>query len=149
MNPLVNLLAGPVFESVNLIIDKIWPDKEKYALERQKAELELLRFTQSERMQDKANEVALAVAQMDINKVEAASSSVFVSGWRPFIGWVCGISFAYVFFVGPLITAISVSYGHNFVLPPIDIDKMIYILGGILGLGGLRTFEKVKGVAAK
>jgi hypothetical protein len=149
MNPLVNLLAGPVFESVNLIIDKIWPDKEKYALERQKAELELLRFTQSERMQDKANEVALAVAQMDINKVEAAHTSLFVSGWRPFIGWVCGVSFAYIFFLGPLITAISASYGYSFMLPPIDIDKMIYILGGILGLGGLRTFEKVKGVAAK
>lgn len=127
------------------LIDRIWPDKEKNAREREAAELELLRLTQNERMQDKANEVQIALAQIDVNKEEAKSEHLFVSGWRPAIGWVCAISYGYVFLAGPLISQVSVAYGYSFPLPPVDMDNMLYVLGGLLGLGGLRTFEKVKG----
>jgi Holin of 3TMs, for gene-transfer release len=147
--PIVDNLIGLVRDVGKEFIDRMWPDKVAQERERAQAELEFFRLTQVERMQDKANEVALAAAQIEVNKQEAASSSVFVAGWRPFIGWTCGASFAYSFLVGPLITQISSAYGYSFPLPPIDMDNMLYILGGMLGLGGLRTFEKVKGVNTK
>lgn len=146
MNP---LLLPFLLEAGKTLIDRLFPDKEKQAAERAQAELELLRLTQSERMQDKANEVQLALAQVSVNAEEAKSDSVFVAGWRPFIGWTCGSAFAYAFLVGPLITQISSAYGYSFPLPPIDMDNMMYVLGGMLGLGGLRTYEKVQGVARK
>ena len=85
--------------------------------------------------------------QMAINQVEAASSSVFVSGWRPFVGWVCGFGLVYSFIGQPLLAWGSVNW--NFTIPPtLDIGTLLTILGGMLGLGSLRTVEKVKGVAS-
>jgi hypothetical protein len=125
-----------ISNTVTTIIDKIFPDANQAAL----AKLELAK------MQLKGD-LDLVVGQLDINKQEAAHPSVFVSGWRPFIGWVCGFAFGYKFLVGPIIQQISIAYGYNWPVVPIDMEAMIYILGGMLGLGGLRTFEKVKGVA--
>lgn len=142
MNP---LLLGTLIDLGKSLIDRVFPDKEKMAQERAAAELELLKLTQSERMQDKANEVQLALAQIDVNKAEAQNPNVFVSGWRPFVGWTCGASFAYAFFIGPMVTSIAGAFGHAVPLPPIDMSNMIFVLGGLLGLGGLRTYEKVKG----
>jgi len=147
--PIVDNLIGLARDVGKELIDRLWPDKVAQEQERAKAELELYRLTQVERMQDKANEVQLAAAQIAVNAQEAQSSSVFVAGWRPFIGWTCGASFAYAYLIGPLITQISSAYGYSFPLPPIDMDNMLYVLGGMLGLGGLRTFEKVKGVHTK
>lgn len=147
MNPLVGILAGPLLEIGKDLIDRLWPDKVAQEKERAAAELELLRLTQSERMADKANEVAIAIEQIKVNQEEAKNTNVFVSGWRPFIGWTCGCAFLYAFLLGPLITSISAAYGYSVPLPPIDMDNMIYVLGGMLGLGGLRSLEKVKGVA--
>ena len=134
-------------ETGRALIDRIWPDKEKHAREREAAEYELLKMTQNERMADKANEVAIAIAQIDVNKEEAKTGSLFIGGWRPAIGWTCAVSYAYAFFVGPLITQVSTAYGFAFPLPPIDMDNMLFVLGGLLGLGGMRTWEKVKGVS--
>jgi hypothetical protein len=125
-----------ISNTVTTIIDKIFPDANQAAL----AKLELAK------MQLKGD-LDTVVGQLEINKQEAAHPSVFVSGWRPFIGWVCGFSFAYKFLIGPIIQQISIAYGYNWPVVPIDMEAMIYILGGMLGLGGLRTFEKVKGVA--
>ena len=150
MNPLLVAAAPKIIDTVldagKTLIDRLWPDKEKYAREREQAEYELWKLTQTERMTDKANEVAIALAQIEVNKEEAKSDRIFVAGWRPAVGWICAVSFGYNFFVGPLITQISTAYGYAFPLPPIDMENMMYILGGLLGLGGLRTFEKVKGV---
>lgn len=143
--PVLSLLV----EAGRTLIDRLFPDKEAQAAERAQAELKLLELTQSERMADKANEVQLALAQIAVNQEEAKSGNVFVSGWRPFIGWTCGSAFAYAFLVGPLITQISSAYGYSFPLPPIDMENMLYVLGGMLGLGGFRTFEKIRGVASK
>jgi hypothetical protein len=131
------------------LIDRLWPDKVAQEKERQAAELELLRLTQMERMADKAQETQLALAQISVNREEAKSASLFVSGWRPAMGWVCVLSFAYVFALGPVITQITSYFGNPVSLPPIDINNMIYVLGGMLGLGGLRTYEKINKVAAK
>jgi len=128
------------------LIDRLWPDKEKNARERQQAEYELLKMTQNERMADKANEVQIALAQIEVNKEEAKTGRMFIAGWRPMIGWICALSYGYAFLLGPVVTQVSTYYGSGIPLPPIDMDNMLFVLGGLLGLGGLRTFEKVRGI---
>ena len=89
----------------------------------------------------------LAMGQLEVNKVEAAHPSLFVAGWRPFLGW--GLSFAMVwhFVIAPMITFVCAYTGMTIpVLPIFDMDSMLSVLFGMLGLGGLRTFEKLKGV---
>ena len=82
----------------------------------------------------------LVKVQSEINKMEAQHRSIFVAGWRPFIGWICGIALAYNFIIRDLIAWVSPD-----VMPPaIQMDQLITILLGMLGLGGLRTFEKIK-----
>ena len=89
----------------------------------------------------------LAKGQIEINKAEAASGSVFKGGWRPFIGWVCGIAFAYHFVLQPLLLFIVVTFGVTLpTLPEFDMSTLLPVLGGMLGLGSLRSFEKYKGV---
>lgn len=85
-------------------------------------------------------------AQIEVNKQEAASLSVFVAGWRPFIGWVCGSAFAWVFVLQPLGVFILTATGHKIELPTLDLGQMMPILLGMLGLGTMRTYEKVKQV---
>lgn len=89
----------------------------------------------------------LATAQIDVNKAEAASDSIFVAGWRPFIGWVCGAALAYQYIAMPLFVWLAeLTAGRPVPAPPKLDDQLTTILLGMLGLGGLRTFEKVKGV---
>lgn len=86
------------------------------------------------------------LAQLDINKTEAAHRSVFVSGWRPFIGWSCGVALAWSYVVTPILTFILAQTGYLVELPSMNLGEMMPVLMGMLGLGGLRTFEKFKGV---
>ena len=85
--------------------------------------------------------------QIDINKAEASHKSIFVAGWRPFIGWTCGVALAYTYVLQPLLTFILAQTGTLVDLPRIELGEMMPVLMGILGLGGLRTFEKFKGVS--
>lgn len=105
-------------------------------------ELELFKLKQS-------GELSVITGQIDINKAEAGNPSVFVSGWRPFVGWVCGIGLAMQFLVSPLITWVALVFGKVIVLPPLDMSTLITMLGGLLGLGALRTVEKINEVARK
>ena len=90
----------------------------------------------------------LALAQIEVNKAEAASGSTFRGGRRPFIGWVCGVSFAYHFVLQPLLVFLVALMGWSVPqLPEFDMASLMTVLGGLLGLGSLRTFEKFKGVA--
>jgi hypothetical protein len=120
------------------VIDRVWPDPEKAAA----AKLELFKMQQS-------GELAAMAGQMEINKVEAASSSLFVSGWRPSIGWICGAGFAVQFVVGPLAEWGAALAGHPVKFPQMDTGTMMPLLLGMLGLGGLRTAEKLADKAAK
>ena len=120
------------------VIDRVWPDPAQAA----SAKLELMKLQQS-------GELALIAGQMDINKVEAANPSVFVSGWRPAIGWVCGAGFAVQFVVGPLAEWGSALYGHPVKFPQMDTGTMMPLLLGMLGLGGLRTAEKLADKASR
>lgn len=94
------------------------------------------------------NDYQLQLAQLDINKAEASSSSLFVSGWRPAIGWICGFSLCYAAILEPIarFTA-SVIFAYVGTFPAIDTEITLQILMGLLGLAGMRTFEKHKGVA--
>lgn len=86
-------------------------------------------------------------AQNKINEIEAANPSIFVSGWRPFIGWTCGVAFAFNYIATPFLQQIIIVVGSNLKLPELDISTMMPVLMGLLGLGGLRSYEKFKGVA--
>jgi hypothetical protein len=89
----------------------------------------------------------LAKGQIEVNKAEASHRSPLVAGWRPFIGWVCGIALAWHFVLSPVI--IFVAAWFNVVLPALpefDMGSLMTVLMGMLGLGGLRTFEKTKGL---
>ena len=89
----------------------------------------------------------LALAQIEVNKAEAASGSFFKGGWRPFVGWVCGVAFAYHFIIQPLVIFILTAIGMDIPdLPEFDMGTLLPVLGGILGIGGLRTYEKHKGL---
>lgn len=87
------------------------------------------------------------LAQLDINKQEAAHRSIFVAGWRPFIGWTCGVALAWTYVGVPILQFILAQTGHLIDLPSMDMSQMMPVLMGMLGLGGLRTFEKFKKVS--
>lgn len=129
---MLQMLIGPIAA----LLDKVIPD----AGERAKLAHEIA--TMAERQ---AHEIALA--QIEVNKEEAKSDNLFKSGWRPFIGWVCGAAFAYHFVGQPVIIFVLAYFGLPApALPEFDMMSLMTVLGGLLGLGGLRTFEKYKGV---
>jgi hypothetical protein len=130
---IIDNLIGPVAG----ILDKVIEDKDqKNALAHQIA-------TMAERHAQE-----LAKGQIDINKAEAASGSIFKGGWRPFIGWVCGVAFAYHFILQPFLIFGFAAVGAEIPpLPEFDMGTMMPVLMGMLGLGSLRSFEKYKGVA--
>lgn len=121
---------GAVSDLAGTVINKIWPDKS----EAEKQQL--------------AAAVSLVQSQLEVNKIEAANPSVFVSGWRPSVGWVCSAACAWNWIGLPIAKIGLLAYGHPLDLAPADLSEMMPVLMGLLGLGGLRTFEKVKGVAA-
>lgn len=127
------------------IIDKIWPDP----VERDKAKLELFKLQQNGELAQLAAETELARGQINVNAEEAKSSSVFVSGWRPAIGWICGLACAWNWVGLKIALFVAAYFGHPVILAPADIGEMMPVLMGMLGLGGLRTMEKINGVAAK
>jgi hypothetical protein len=122
----------------NTLIQRIFPDP----AQANAAKLELMKLQQTGELQQ-------ITGQLDINKTEAANPSMFVSGWRPSIGWICSSALAYQYLFRPIATWIAVWSGHT--LPPIPglDDNLWQLLLGMLGLGGLRTFEKINGVASK
>jgi len=122
----------------NTLITRIFPDP----AQADAAKLELLKLQQS-------GELASMTAQTDINKEEAKSASLFVSGWRPAIGWVCALALFYQYLLKPLAMGIFPAFGITaLALPGLD-DNLWQLMMGMLGMGGLRTFEKVQGVASK
>jgi hypothetical protein len=117
----------------NTLIQKLFPDPAEAA----KAQLALLKMQQD-------GELAAMIAQTDINKVEAASTSIFVAGWRPFCGWVGGAGLAYAAIVEPLLRLLATLYGYTGDFPVIDTTITMQILFGLLGLGAMRSFDKAK-----
>ena len=130
---MIQALIGPVTG----LLDKFIEDKDqKNALAHEIATL----------AQKQAHEAQLA--QVEVNKQEAQHRSIFVAGWRPFVGWVCGIALAYHFILAPIILfSVSIIGVQIPELPSFNMETLTTVLLGMLGLGGLRSFEKYKGVS--
>ena len=97
-------------------------------------------------MADKHSHEAM-LSQIEVNKAEASSGSVFKGGWRPFIGWVCGAAFAYHFVIQPFILfGVAVAGVQIPELPTFDMGSLMTVMMGMLGLGGLRSYEKKQGL---
>ena len=86
------------------------------------------------------------MAQIEVNKEEAKHRTVFVAGWRPFTGWVCATALAYHFILEPVIVFVLALYNIQLTLPQFDMGSLLTVLMGMLGLGGLRTYEKKQGL---
>ena len=125
-------LVGPI---VNKFVDRI-PNGNERARAKEALEKELV---------DAANSIMLA--QTEINKAEAAHKSIFVAGWRPFIGWVCGVGIAWSMVVQPVAQWAMIAWGDGTELPTIDTSYLMELVTAMLGMSGLRTFEKLRGVS--
>lgn len=136
------LIVGGILKVAGSLIDRLFPDK----LARDEAKLKLLEMELSGELAQLAAETELAKGQLDVNRQEAAHRTVFVAGWRPSIGWICSAGLAYQFVMLPLLSWVALAQGVP-VPPPIELSALIPLLMGMLGLGGLRTYEKVAGIS--
>ena len=112
------------------VLDKLIPDKSA----QDAAKVKLVEMQM-------AGELQQIMGQLDINKEEAKNTNLFVSGWRPSVGWCCSLALFYQFIVRP----VSTGFGHP--MPAIDVEALNTLLFALLGVAGLRTVEKVKGAA--
>lgn len=132
MNP---LFLMPLLEMGKGLIDKFIPDPQEKA----KAELELFKSTQE-------GELKTILAQLEINAREAQSPSIFVAGWRPFVGWTSGLGFFYATVIHNVLAWVATI--REWPTPPaVDTETLIYVLFALLGIGGMRSLEKIKKVA--
>ena len=132
MNPMI---LGPVLEIGRTLIERWMPDPEK----KREAEMELMRMAAD-------GELKQVIAQLEINAREAAHPSVWVAGWRPGFGWAGVAGFTYATILQPLLAWLSVVKGWP-APPELNLDLLWVVVTGLLGIGGLRSIEKVKGEA--
>ena len=129
---MIQALIGPVTG----LLDKFIEDKD----EKNKIAHEIATLAEKQ-----AHEIS--ISQIEVNKQEAQHRSIFVSGWRPFVGWVTAVSLAWHFIISPIILFSATIIGIQIPdLPTFDMETLTTILLGMLGLGGLRSFEKFKGL---
>jgi hypothetical protein len=126
-----------VFGFLNTLVTRTIPDPTLKAQLRR--ELELAQM---------AADADMAKAQAAINQTEAANPNLFVSGWRPFVGWVCGLGLAYAFLIKPIASPL-VQKWSGVPMEALDVGTLLTLLFGMLGLGGMRTVEKMNGVARR
>lgn len=128
------------------LLDRLWPDPAT----RDAAKLELLKMQQTGELAQLTAETELAKGQMAVNAAEAANASIFVSGWRPAVGWTCAFGLFYVSILEPMARfAAMVWLKYSGAFPVIDTTITFQILFGMLGIAGMRTAEKFKNVASK
>lgn len=138
-------IVGDLIEAGLKVLEKVLPDPQAKA----EAKLKLLELAQKGELETLAAEVTLAKGQLDINKAEAESSSLFKGGWRPFIGWVCGIACAWNWIGLSVAIFVAKTMGTAVEMSPLSLKEMMPILLGMLGLGTLRTYERVSGTIPK
>lgn len=129
------------------LIDRLWPDP----TQRDAAKLELLKMQQTGELAQMAADTDLAKSQAQINVAEAQNANLFVSGWRPFIGWICGSGLGYQFLARPILQMAVDAFttyeqAPRIIMESLDVGTLLTLLLGMLGLGTMRTFEKFKGV---
>jgi hypothetical protein len=129
---MISALIGPVTG----LLDKFIPDADEKA----RIAHELATMGEKHAQQ-------LALSQIEVNKAEAASGSIFKGGWRPAVGWVCASAFAYHFVLQPILLFVVALTGTELpTLPEFDMGTLLPVLGGMLGIGGLRSYEKKQGL---
>lgn len=128
----LDILVGPI----SALLSKVVPDLD----ERNRLAHEIATMAEKQ-----AHEQIMA--QVNVNQQEAAHKSLFVAGWRPFIGWTCGIAMGFNYVGVPLVETIYAMYSVPIKINPLDLDVMLPVLLGMLGLGGMRSYEKRNGVA--
>lgn len=133
-------LAPVVIEAGVKLIERLFPDKEAA----DKAKLTLFEMQQKGELANLAAEVDIALAQSKVNEVEAVGG-VFKAGWRPAIGWICALGLSYQFFVNPTMNFLLTLFGYTVVMPPLEMETLMTLLFGMLGLGWYRTQEKLGG----
>jgi Holin of 3TMs, for gene-transfer release len=136
---------SPLIEMGMKIIDKVIPDPQAKAT----AQLEMLRLQQAGEFKEFEGQLAIALGQIEVNKVEAGSESLFKSGWRPYIGWVCGGGLTYQFLFRSLFGWAAENLWHWSLPPPLEMETLLTLLFGLLGLAAYRTVEKVRGAAPR
>ena len=138
-------MAFPILDIALKLVDKVFPDP----VAKSQAQLEVLKLQQTGELAQLEAETKLALGQVEVNKVEAASPSLFKSGWRPAVGWTCVAALSYQFIGRPLLawaTGVWAEAGTP-VPPPLDIGDLMTLLLGMLGLGAARTYEKINKAA--
>ena len=124
------------------VIDRLWPDK----AQADAAKLELLKMQQTGELALLTADTELAKAQIAVNQEEAKSDKLWVSGARPFFMWVCGCAFAYHYIIQPMVVFGFACAGEQVALPTFDMESLMNVTMGMLGLGGMRSFDKLKGI---
>ena len=139
--PLLAAALPGLISAGTTLIERLFPDPEQA----DRAKLELFKMQQSGELAALAAETDLAKGQLEINKAEA-SAGAFRGGWRPAIGWTCAAGLAYNFVLRPLLTFALEYSGAPGELPALDLSELMPLMLGMLGLGGLRSWEKTKGL---
>jgi len=129
------MIWSPIIGIIGDVLDKVIPDNNAKA--KAKADIE-------KALIDNASKINLA--QAETNKIEASHRSIWVAGWRPFLGWVAGFGFAWVFVISPVAQWVCALLGIHIVLPVLHTDVMMELTIALLGLSGLRSWEKSKGL---
>lgn len=132
--------SEPVTAVLNIgsqLIDRLWPDQAT----KDAGKLALLELAQKGDLEKLNSDTQLALGQVEINKEDAKSGSFWQSGWRPFVGWICGAGLGYQFLVYPILVAFVPK------IVQLDMGTLLTLLGGLLGFGAFRMNEKIKGVA--
>ena len=128
-------MINAILPLIGTVLDKVIPDNNAKHNAKQEIEKDLI-----------DNAAKINLTQAETNKIEAAHRSIFVSGWRPFLGWCSGLGFAWVFVVSPIAQWVLALQGISLVLPQLQTDVLMELTLAMLGLAGLRTWEKSKGL---
>ena len=130
------MLLDAIIGAVSTVLDRVIPDVNARAQAKEELSKAVLQ-----------DDFQLALAQIQTNQTEAQSDNIFKSGWRPSIGWICGIAFSLHFVIFPILNWFLILFHQTAITIPFDMNTLMTVLGGLLGIGGLRTIEKIKGVA--
>lgn len=145
MNPLLQMLIGPIFDVIGKVIDRAWPDPTEAA----KIKAQVFQAQQEFATKELEANLQVALGQIQVNQAEAASGNAYAAGWRPTVGYIGCAALGYQFILYPLFNYVAAIFSTTFVPPTLgDSSDLITLLVGMLGLSGMRTFEKVKGVGS-
>jgi hypothetical protein len=137
-------MIGAILPVVGTLIDKLFPDKQAA----DEAKIKMMELAQKGELAQLDAQMQLSMGQIETNKIEAASTDPFRAGWRPMAGWACSLGLFYEFLLRPILPwLVGLSGAEVAPMPSVNIDQLMLLLGGLLGLGSLRSFERVKGKA--